>query len=110
MIDVVFLLLIFFMLAARFGQEGALVLTGGASGAQGWQGPPRLVDFTPAEVRLNGAPMPIDALPDALLSMMQSGGDAVILRPLDGASLQHLTDLSEQLMAAGITRLILVEP
>ncbi|MCC5970564.1 MAG: biopolymer transporter ExbD [Pararhodobacter sp.] len=110
MIDVVFLLLIFFMLAARFGQDGVLVLSGGAGGGQSWSGPPRLVDFAPAGLWLNGNPMHTDALPDALLPLMQNPDDPVILRPRDGASLQDLSDLSERLQAAGLTRLILVEP
>lgn len=109
MIDVVFLLLIFFMLAARFGVEGGLTLSGGASGGA-WSGPPRLVDFAPDGLWLNGTPLPSDALPEALSTLMQGADDPVILRPRDGASLQHLADLSEHLQAGGFTRLILVEP
>jgi len=109
MIDVVFLLLIFFMLAARFGQEGAVALSGGGAG-QGWSGPPRLVDFAPGEVWLNGAPVAAQALPEALSSLMQGPEDAIVLRPQGGASVQDLTDLSDALQRAGFTRLILVEP
>lgn len=110
MIDVVFLLLIFFMLAARFGQDGVLVLSGGTGGAQGWSGPPRLVDFAPEGLWLNGSPMTFDTLAQALAPLMQAPDDPIVLRPRDGASLQHLTDLSELLQADGFTRLILVEP
>lgn len=110
MIDVVFLLLIFFMLAARFGVEGVLSLSGGTGGGQGWSGPPRLVDFAPDGLWLNGNPLPAEGLPEALSSLMQGLDDPVILRPRDGANLQHLTDLSERLQAGGFTRLVLVEP
>ncbi|WP_333831394.1 ExbD/TolR family protein [Pararhodobacter sp.] len=110
MIDVVFLLLIFFMLAARFGVEGVLALSGGTGGGQGWSGPPRLVEFAPGGAWLNGSPLSAEALPGALAPLMQGPDDPVILRPRDGASLQHLTDLSERLVAGGLTRLVLVEP
>jgi len=110
MIDVVFLLLIFFMLAARFGVEGAIALSGSTGGGQDWSGPPRLVDFAPDGLWLNGAPLAPDALPEALSPLMQDPADPIILRPRDGANLQHLTDLTERLLADGFTRLILVEP
>ena len=56
MIDVVFLLLVFFMLVSRFGQlDGVpLALAGGA--APGWSGAPRLVDVRPDGLSLNGTP------------------------------------------------------
>ncbi len=109
MIDVVFLLLIFFMLAARFGQEGVLALSGG-TGGEAWSGPPRLVDFAPDGLWLNGTPLPPDALSGALAPLMHGPDAPIILRPRDGASLQHLTDLLEHLQTDGFTRLILVEP
>ena len=41
MIDVVFLLLIFFMLASRFGMDAVLPIAGGSEGAgSDWQGAP----------------------------------------------------------------------
>ena len=51
MIDVVFLLLVFFMLAARFGVEGSVALTVGSGGAA-YEGPPRLVEISPDGTRL----------------------------------------------------------
>ena len=48
MIDVVFLLLVFFMLASRFGSEEALPLPL-AGGGGTWSGPPRLVEI-PADL------------------------------------------------------------
>ena len=54
MIDVVFLLLVFFLLAARFGVEGALDLRLAGGGTDAWQGPPRLVQIEAETLRLNG--------------------------------------------------------
>ena len=53
MIDVVFLLLVFFMLAARFGQDLQIPLSLG-QGSGTWQGPPRLLDIRPDGLMLNG--------------------------------------------------------
>lgn len=44
MIDVVFLLLVFFMLASRFGQDVAIDLPLGVASDRPYQGPPRLID------------------------------------------------------------------
>ena len=54
MIDVVFLLLVFFMLASRFGVEGAVPISAAGSGGGGYEGAPRLVEARPDGFRLNG--------------------------------------------------------
>ena len=53
MIDVVFLLLVFFMLASRFGSDALVPLSLGGSGDT-YSGPPRLIDVLPEGQRLNG--------------------------------------------------------
>lgn len=108
MIDVVFLLLIFFMLASRFGVDRALPLAVAGSGGT-YAGPPRLVELAPSGLSLNGVPVAPDRLPDALAAMMQSPDDAIILRARDGADLQALVAVMDRLGAAGLTRLLLVE-
>ncbi|MCC5999361.1 MAG: biopolymer transporter ExbD, partial [Pararhodobacter sp.] len=87
MIDVVFLLLIFFMLAARFGQEITLPLgTGGGDGGTPWQGPPRLVEFAPGgALWLNGVPVSARALPEALAPLTAAPPPPVLQTP-PGAS------------------------
>ncbi|WP_372893573.1 ExbD/TolR family protein [Rhodosalinus sp.] len=108
MVDVVFLLLVFFMLAARIGQEGALTLaTGGGSGA--YEGPPRLVTIRPGGVALNGAAVPVAALPDELRELGGGPGRTVVLRAAEGADLQRLAEVTGALTAAGFDRLVLVE-
>ena len=109
MIDVVFLLLVFFMLASRFGHDAVLDLAlAGAPGAS-WQGPPRLVDLgAGGALRLNGTEIAPEALAGALSALMSGPDDPVILRA-QGADLQALIGLMERLRAAGITRLVLVE-
>ncbi|MGR3270400.1 biopolymer transporter ExbD [Thalassococcus profundi] len=108
MIDVVFLLLVFFMLAARFGAPDAIG-TGIAGSGGDWSGPPRLVTLRPGTLLLNGQPVAADALPAALLALMQTPTDPVLLRPEAGADVQALLDLMTQLRAAGLTGLSVVE-
>ena len=108
MIDVVFLLLVFFMLAARFGQDFAIEL--GAAGQGGdWSGPPRLVELGPQGLWLNGVAMERPALLAELARLTTGPEDAVVLRPRDGADLQALVDLMEALSTAGHTRLLVAE-
>ncbi len=108
MIDVVFLLLVFFMLAARFGMDQAIPMPLAGAG-DGWQGPPRLIDVRPDGVRLNGEPTSPDALPDQLAGLTEAPSDPVILRGRDGATLQQVVDVARALTAAGYANLVLVE-
>ena len=103
LIDVVFLLLVFFMLASRFGVEGALPLAAGG-GVGAWEGPPRLVTVRPGEIRVNGVPASDPAA--ALRPLMPEGGGPVVVRA-EGADLQRLVDAMAALRAAGLTDLVL---
>lgn len=109
LIDVVFLLLVFFMLAAQFGRDGAINLAGGGAGSGGYSGPPRLVTILPGAVLLNGVAQPEADLPLALSGLTETREDAIVLRARDGANVQRLTDIATQLTAAGFSRLILAE-
>lgn len=110
MIDVVFLLLIFFMLSSRFGMDAVLPIAGGAEGATSeWQGPPRLVDVSPETVSLNGIPTEQEELVAAVQALIPADGGAVILRGRDDAELQRLVDVMDLLQAGGLSNLILIE-
>ena len=111
MIDVVFLLLVFFMLAARFGVEARLPLTlaAPAPAAEAWTGPPRLVDVLPEGVRLNGVALSEAELAARLAGLVEAPDDPVLLRPGEGASLQRLVEMLEALGAAGHRRLMVLE-
>ena len=107
MIDVVFLLLVFFMLAARFGVTDAIPVTLSSGTAQSYDGPPRLVTVLPNGLRVNG----IDTTDpvQALTPLMGSDKDIIILRARDGASVQALLDAMGQLRAAGWPNLVVLE-
>lgn len=104
LIDVVFLLLVFFMLASRFGLPAAVPLA--AAGGAAWEGPPRLVTVRPGAVLVNGVAAPDPAA--ALGALMPRPGASVLLRAEGGASVQRLVDVAEVLRAAGDPALALV--
>jgi len=108
MIDVVFLLLVFFMLASQFGRDAAVRLSGAGAGAA-YSGPPRLIDIAPDGLTLNGLGIDIAGLPEALIPLTQDPGDTVILRGKDGATLQRLLDVAQALQTAGFANLVVVE-
>lgn len=110
MIDVVFLLLVFFMLVSRFGAQNVLPLyPAGGDGTASWDGPPRVVDlYANGEIGLNGEPVFAEHLSGWLRPLMPSPDSPVILRTHD-ADLQQLADVVDRLSGAGITRLIVME-
>ncbi len=108
MIDVVFLLLVFFMLAARFAIETSLPLAAAGGAASEWSGPPRVVTVAPDAVALNGVPVAEDALAEALAPLLAAPGDLVVLRPVEGADAGRIVAVAERLAASGLT-LALVE-
>ncbi|WP_238371306.1 ExbD/TolR family protein [Heliomarina baculiformis] len=108
MIDVVFLLLVFFMLASRFGVDQVLPLPL-ASGGSGYSGPPRLVNIQPDALQLNGREVSVQLLIAALKDMTKRPDDLIILRGGDETDLQRLVTIAAQLRSAGFSRLTLVE-
>lgn len=108
MIDVVFLLLVFFMLASRFGMDQVIEMPL-ASGGGAPSGAPKLVDILPGETRLNGIAMPVEAVAAQLKTLIASPQDVIVLRALEEADIQRIVAVSEALQAAGLTSLVLVE-
>ncbi|WP_264210983.1 ExbD/TolR family protein [Leisingera thetidis] len=108
MIDVVFLLLVFFMLASQFGRDHGVPLAMAGAGAA-YQGPPRLVQVTAEGLRLNGTPAAAGALAERLAPLTRAMSDTVILQPDASASLQHLMDAAGLLTEAGFTGLVVME-
>ena len=107
MIDVVFLLLVFFMLASRFGQEAQMPLVLGGTG-EAYSGPPRLIDVLPEGQRLNGVDRNMDDLLAALTALTASPADTVVLRARDGAELQRLVSVITALREAGFAAVAVV--
>ncbi len=109
MIDVVFLLLVFFMLASRFGNEEAIKVAGGQAGTGSYEGPPRLVDVMPEGVLLNGSDIREPTLADQLRTLMSDDDDTIVVRARGGAQVQRLVTVMETLGDSGFSSLVLVE-
>lgn len=108
MIDVVFLLLVFFMLASRFDAPQAVDIALAAGGSN-YQGAPRLVDIGPDSLRLNGVIVAERELAAELLKLMSAPDDVVVLRGRNGATVQRSVDVLMMLRSEGITSLTVVE-
>ncbi|MGR3759150.1 ExbD/TolR family protein [Roseobacteraceae bacterium NS-SX3] len=108
MIDVVFLLLVFFMLASRFGMDAVLDLPLAGQGGS-YSGPPRLIGIGAGNLDVNGVPVADSNLAQALAPLMEKPGDMLVLRGRDKADLQRITDVIALLRKAGFTNFVLVE-
>ncbi|MGD9861728.1 MAG: ExbD/TolR family protein, partial [Pseudodonghicola sp.] len=109
MIDVVFLLLVFFMLASRFGSDMQIALNAAGGAAADYRGPPRLVRIEEAALRLNGVALSEDALIEELGRLTGTPDDVIVLRSDEAVTLQRLVAVMDRLRAGGFARLVLVE-
>ena len=109
MIDVVFLLLVFFMLASRFGVEQAIQWPAPSQSAAAYAGPPRLVEIAPDSLSLNGREVGEAELAAALSPLTASASDTIVLRAREGATVQRVVDVMEILSGQGFSSLVLVE-
>ena len=109
MIDVVFLLLVFFMLTSRFGVDMHLPLRGSEGEAAPYSGPPRLVRVTDQALLLNGVPTPPGALADRLRDLMAKPDDAILIGAASGTRLQAVVAVMTTLSGAGLSNVVLLE-
>lgn len=116
MIDVVFLLLIFFMLAAQMGRDSTVSMRPAAPNASTtmiYEGPPRLVALGADHLMLNGQVIDAADLIPALHNLIQEdaseAAQKIILRPEAGATVQQLLSLMAALRAGGLDNLAVIE-
>lgn len=108
LIDVVFILLLFFMLASRLTQLQAVPIDASArSRAQSEPVPALLVRIhADGSLDLNGEPMPPGALTLAVRASLDRAPDLrVLVEPHDQVPLQNTLHLFDRLAAAGVPTL-----
>ncbi|MBA1147248.1 biopolymer transporter ExbD [Ectothiorhodospiraceae bacterium WFHF3C12] len=110
LIDVVFILLVFFMLASSFLDWRSIDLHAAqADQPEDTHGATMLIQVTPDGLRLGGRP----ASQDELVAIVQrrAGADPglrILVRPAPGVPLQRTIDVLDAVRAAGANRLSLV--
>ncbi|MEO1774982.1 MAG: biopolymer transporter ExbD [Pseudomonadota bacterium] len=110
LIDVVFILLVFFMLASSFLDWRSIQLssvgTGGpSSGVQG----ALLVDLTPTGPRLSGEAMDVETLAGRIAAHVAEDPDQrVLVKPARGVEMQRMVTLLDTLAAAGARNIALM--
>ncbi|HBC18950.1 MAG TPA: hypothetical protein DC022_09410 [Alcanivorax sp.] len=68
-----------------------------------------MIDILQDGLQLNGHTVSAADLPQAVARLVEGKDDPIVLRARDGADLQRVVDVMQQLSAAGFTRLVLVE-
>ena len=113
MIDVVFLLLIFFMLVARFGVDKVIDINLPSALGQSsqYEGAPRLVEIKTGNiVLLNGTQISLDQLSSKLSQLMPSPNALIIVRSSAEANTQDLLDVLLYLKSEKIINVSVLGP
>lgn len=112
LIDVVFLLLVFFMLASTFARYGGFDLSGGQSGAVRGANVSNLIVLRllgSGHIEINGDRIALDELADRLRALKKSNGLRVAIKPLAGANVQDVVDVVERIRFNGVREVIVVK-
>lgn len=111
LIDVVFILLIFFMLASSFDSLRRLELASGMGGGRDGLEGSMLVDIGVSGLRLSGETLPLEAVAERIAARLATRPDLVVLlRPGEGVNLQRTIDVVDRLNARGVRKLTLLGP
>ena len=111
LIDVVFILLIFFMLASSFLDWRAIDLDAPlqASGAAASTEGALLIEIKPDGLRLAAEPVALDALAGRVGERLAVKPDRrVLIKPSEGVPLQRTVDVLDRLKAIGVADMSLI--
>lgn len=110
LIDVVFLLLVFFMLASTFTRYTGLEVSGGKSGAA--VGSPKEIALVRVhnarQLDLNGKPVNLEELPAALSALAGESRLKVAIKPGTQAKLQDVVDVMERVRVEVVSDVLVV--
>ncbi len=108
LIDVVFLLLVFFMLASTFLQYSRIDVIGSQSGrtVSYVAGAQYVRVHADGRIDLNGASVAMAGLVEALNLKSGEKNSRVIVRPAEGANVQHLVSVLEAVRRSRIEQII----
>jgi len=108
LIDVVFLLLLFFMLASTFQKyaEIDLVAAGIGAATPGTERPQLVRVHEDGTLDLNAQPIGLDALAEVLSTANDREDLRVLIQVREGAETQRLVDVLERVRGIGITNVM----
>ncbi|UWQ77577.1 biopolymer transporter ExbD [Leisingera sp. M658] len=108
LIDVIFLLLLFFMLTSTFSKFGEVELMAAGQGAASTGKQMLFVALGEQSLTLNGQPADLERIAGLIRMQPQSGGHLVLISPGADASSQRLVDLLSALRGVdGLQTLVL---
>jgi biopolymer transport protein ExbD len=94
LIDVIFLLLMFFMLSSTFARHGEIPFASAAAGApEASETPPVFLRLTPDALTLNGDPVEIPGVPERLAALSEGAPPPIILALSGEVTSQRLVDV-----------------
>ncbi len=97
LIDVIFLLLLFFMLSSTFSKFAEIQLYGASAGTSAAptqsDAPPLFMRLSEEAMQLNGQDFDFETLPDGIANLRHDGTQNVLIAPqADDATAQRLVD------------------
>ncbi|MBD8889923.1 biopolymer transporter ExbD [Labrenzia suaedae] len=97
LIDVIFLLLLFFMLTSTFTRFGEIdIAAPGGQSSGGGKGPDAILALDDNGLLLNGLPIQADGLTGALADLQEKGAKSILLIPRGTSTAQDLVTALEQ--------------
>lgn len=95
LIDIIFLLLLFFMLSSTFSKFGEIEIVGASTSALPDTAvtPPAFISLKGEEIAVNGVPMELDGLGAALTQQMETGTRVVLLSVDEATTSQRFVDV-----------------
>ncbi|MCX7559540.1 biopolymer transporter ExbD [Sulfitobacter sp. F26204] len=110
LIDVIFLLLLFFMLSSTFSKFAEVELAGPAGQGGGEAGDTLFVQVSAQALRLNTASLRIEELPARLRESAEDGAAHVLLSLSDNVTAQRLTEVLVVLRRLPALKLSILAP
>jgi biopolymer transport protein ExbD len=102
LIDVIFLLLLFFMLSSTFSRFSQVPVEGGAAGGGDGDRPDAMISVRADQVRLNGEGIEAGAIAARLAELSELGAKNLVILVEPGATSQDFVSVLEATSASGL--------
>lgn len=103
LIDVIFLLLLFFMLTSTFSRYSEVRLAGGGSGESGAASRPDVIlSVAEGELKLNGKPELLDSVASRLEELKQAGAERLLIIISSDAVAQDFVSVMAEVNRSGM--------